>query len=236
MGIFSNVASSVTKAASQKIDSIKLSVKEQQEAFASQRAAEEAVLPVVAFLEFIDHDFRTWRGFDLNLTLVGGDTLFRGQVGYFDFDQLEKMRHEGFIADLTGSELARVIAHKDGENSPERYSLRLANEPRQTLKDITKQMVSKASEELRYTFKSLKPAGWTLSKDRKESVLSVGHGEIPQGIWRVRHGENIIARIELPDSRIPHSGNGMVIRCREEGQLLLLALVAISLSGTIDYQ
>ena len=93
MGLLNNVTSSITKATSRKISDIKQSVREQQEVFASQRATEEAKLPVIALLKFIDHDFRTWRGFDLDLVHIGGKTLYRGQADYFDFDQLEKMRN-----------------------------------------------------------------------------------------------------------------------------------------------
>ena len=236
MGLLNNVASSITKATSRKISDIKQSVREQQEAFASQRATEEAKLPVIALLKFIDHDFRTWRGFDLDLVLIGGKTLYRGQADYFDFDQLEKMRNEGYIADLDGNELARITAHKNSENSPETYSFSISGMPSQTLKDVTKRMVSKTSEEMRYTFKSLEPTGWVFCRDTKESALAMGHGEVPQGIWRVGYGENITARIERPDSRIPHAGSCMVIRCREEKHLLLLALVAISLTGVIDHR
>lgn len=232
MGLLKNATSLLSKAALHKTDDIKRSIEEQQASFASQRAIEEAALPEVAFLKLIDHDFRTWRGVDLALAPAGSKILYKGQASYFDFNQFEKRLNEGYLTDLAGTELARVTTNYS-ESSLKTYSLSIDGLPCQTLEDVTKSMISKASEAMRYTFQSLEPMGWIFCRDAKESVLFLGRGQAPRGIWRVGKGENITARIERSDPRNPRS-RGMIIRYRKEKDVLPLALVAIALAGIID--
>ncbi len=236
MGFLKKAASSVAKAATRKVEETKRSVEEERSSFALQREVEESSLPFVCLLRLIDHEVRTWRGRDLDVSIVGGKCLYRGQVSYYDWNNLEKRRYEGFVTDLVGTELARVTSHRDKENFPESYALSISGMPDQRLRDVTSKMVSKAGERIRYGFMSLEPMGWVFRTDTKETALAMGHGEIPQRIWRVGYGENITARIERADSRISRAGGGIVIRCRDKVNILPLVLVAIALTGTIDHK
>ena len=234
MGLLRKVFSSVVDETSRRVEESKKSAEEQRGKFAAQRAIEEESLPLVALLTFCDHEIRAWRGFDLSLSTVGGELLYQGQAGYFDLDRFEKRRNEGFIKRLGGAETGRIVSRKEDESMSTSYSLHIDGMPDQELRDVTKEMVLGFGDQVRYTFMSLEPMGWTFCSDTKESLLAMGQDGAPRRIWRVGYGKSITARIERANSHPSRAGYEAIIRCRSEVDLPALALVAIALAGAID--